>query len=194
MIDPEREGILHRARLRRERIAVLRRRRAIAELRRQIDFETMWADPRRRAAYDHRRRVFSQHRLHLYEPVPKTIGRRELLVSLGALLATPVLAQVPDSIRPNASHRGAKSPGTSGAKAADEIGSRVDVRDFGTAAHPYRGGSDDAVPIQAAINHAASIGGATVYLGPGPISFAGSQGIESPALSWSAPGIIRPPT
>jgi hypothetical protein len=190
MIDPEQESILRRARLRRDRIAVLRRRRAIAELRRQIDFETMWADPRRRAAYEHRRRVFYQHRLHLYEPVPKTIGRRELLVSLGTLLATPVLAQVPDSIRPNASHRGAKSPGTSGAKAADEIGSRVDVRDFGTAAHPYRGGSDDAVPIQAAINHAASIGGATVYLGPGPIFLTGSQGIESPALSWTAPGIV----
>jgi hypothetical protein len=190
MIDPEQESILRRARLRRDRITVLRRRRAIAELRRQIDFETMWADPRRRAAYDHRRRVFYQHRFHLYEPVPKTIGRRELLVSLGTLLATPVLAQVPDSIRPNASHRGAKSPGTSGAKAAAEIGSRVDVRDFGTAAHPYRGGSDDAVPIQAAINHAASIGGATVYLGPGPISITGSQGIDSPALSWTAPGIV----
>jgi hypothetical protein len=184
MIDAEREGILHLARLRRERIAVLRRRRAIAELRRQIDFETMWADPRRRMAFDHRRRVFYQHRPHLYEPVRKTIGRRALLASLGTLLATPVLAQAPDSVRPNASHKGART------KAADEIGSRVDVRNFGTAAHPYRGGSDDAVPVQAAINHAASIGGAMVYLGPGPISLAGSQGIESPALSWSAPGIV----
>jgi hypothetical protein len=184
MIDAEREGILHLARLRRERIAVLRRRRAIAELRRQIDFETMWADPRRRMAFDHRRRVFYQHRPHLYEPVRKTIGRRALLASLGTLLATPVLAQAPDSVRPNASHKGART------KATDEIGSRVDVRNFGTAAHPYRGGSDDAVPVQAAINHAASIGGAMVYLGPGPISLAGSQGIESPALSWSAPGIV----
>ena len=106
MIDPEQERIFHRARLRRERIAILRRRRAIAELRRQIDFETMWADPRRRAAYDHRRRIFYQHRPQLYEPVPKSIGRRALLASLGTLLATPVLAQAPYSLRPNASHQG----------------------------------------------------------------------------------------
>jgi hypothetical protein len=46
------------------------------------------------------------------------------------------------------------------------------------------------VPIQTAINHAASMGGATVHLGPGPISFTGSQGVERPALSWSAPGIV----
>jgi hypothetical protein len=184
MMDPEREGIIHRALLRRERIAVLRRRRAIAELRRRIDFETMWADPRRHAAYDHWRRIFYQHRPHLYEPMPKTIGRRALIASLGTLLATPALSQVPDSIRPNASHKGARR------KAANETGSRIDVRNFGTAADPYRGGSDDAVPIQAAINHAASIGGATVYLGPGPISLAGSQGAENPALSWSAPGVI----
>jgi hypothetical protein len=73
---------------------------------------------------------------------------------------------------------------------ANEIGPSVDVRNFSTVAHPYRGGSDDAVPIQAAIAYAASIGGATVYLGPGPISFTGSQGIDSPALSWTAPGIV----
>jgi hypothetical protein len=181
MIDPEREGILHRARLRRERIAVLRRRRAIAELRRQIDFETMWADPRRRAAFDRRRRAFYQRRPHLYEPVAKTIGRRALLASLGTLLATPVLAQGPNSPRPNASLKGARI------KTADETGARVDVRNFSTAGHPYRSGSDDAVPIQAAINRAAAIGGATVYLGPGPISLTGSQGTESPALSWRLP-------
>jgi hypothetical protein len=184
MIDPEQEWIFHHARLRRERIAVRRRLREIAELQRQIDFETMWADPCRRAVHDHRRRLFYQHRPHLYEPVPKMIGRRALLASLGTLMATPTLAQVPDSFRPNKSHKGA------GARAADETGARVDVRNFGTDANPYRGGSDDAVPIQAAINHAASIGGATVYLGPGPILLAGSQGIESPALSWTAPGVL----
>src|ERR1700739_2275781 len=184
MIDPEQESVLHRARLRRKRVAALRRRRAIAQLRGQIDFETMWADPRRRSAFDHWRRAFYQHRPHIYEAVPKMIGRRALLASLGTLLATPVLAEAPDLIRPHASHRGAKPP-----KEAAEGGSRVDVRSFSTAAHPYRSGSDDAVPIQAAINHAASIGGATVYLGPGPISLTGSQGINSAALSWSAPGV-----
>jgi len=46
------------------------------------------------------------------------------------------------------------------------------------------------VPIQAAINHAASIGSVTVCLGPGPISLTGSQGAENPALSWSAPGVV----
>jgi hypothetical protein len=185
MIDPEQESVLHRARLRRKRVAALRRRRAIAQLRGQIDFETMWADPRRRSAFDHWRRAFYQHRPHIYEAVPKMIGRRALLASLGTLLATPVLAEAPDLIRPHASHRGAKPP-----KEAAEGGSRVDVRRFSTAAHPYRSGSDDAVPIQAAINHAASIGGATVYLGPGPISLTGSQGINSAALSWSAPGVV----
>src|SRR3974377_2297837 len=50
MIDPEQESILHLARLRRERIAVLRRRRGIAELRRQIGFETRWADTYRQRA------------------------------------------------------------------------------------------------------------------------------------------------
>ena len=184
MIDLEQESILRRARLRRDRIAFLRRRRAIAELRQQINFETMWADPRRRAAFDHRRRAFYRHRPDLYEPVPKMIGRRALLASLGTLLATPVLAQAPNSSRPNASFKGARI------KAADETGTRVDVRNFSTTGHPYRGGSDDAVPIQAAIDHAASIGGATVYLGPGPISLTGSQGIDSRALSWTAPGIV----
>src|SRR5271167_1278708 len=184
MIDPEREGIIHRAWLRRERIAVLRRRRAIAELGRQIDFETMWADPRQRAAYDCRRRTFYQHRPHLYEPVPKPIGRRELLASLGTLLATPALARASDLSRPNQSYKRVTTD------TADQTGARVDVRNFGTDTHPYRGGSDDAVPIQAAINYAASIGGAMVYLGPGPISLTGSQGIERPAVSWSAPGIV----
>ncbi|HWX31766.1 MAG TPA: right-handed parallel beta-helix repeat-containing protein [Steroidobacteraceae bacterium] len=184
MIDPEQEGILHRARLRRERIAFLRRRRAIAELLRQIDFETMWADPHRRAAFDHRRRVFYQHTPQLYEPVPKTIGRRALLASLGALLAQPTLAQGHDRLGPNRSRTSARI------KAVDKTGSRVDVRNFSTRGHPYRGGSDDSVPIQVAINHAASIGGATVHLGPGPISLTGSQGIERPALTWSASGIV----
>jgi hypothetical protein len=190
MIDLEQESILHRVRLRRERTAILRRRRAIAEVKRQIDFETMWADPRRRAASDFWRRVFYQHRPHLYEPVPKTIGRRALVASLGMLLATPVLAQAPDFFGTNDTHRRARLAGASGTKAAGEIGSRVDARNFSTRAHPYRSGSDDAVPIQAAVNHAASIGGATVYLGPGPISLTGSQGIDSPALSWFAPGIV----
>jgi hypothetical protein len=190
MIDPEQERVFHNARRRREQIAVLRRRRAIAELQWQIDFESMWADPRRRKAHDHQRQVFYQHRPQLYEPIPKMIGRRAILASLGALLATPVLAQAPNSICPHASHRGAKPRGTPEPKKANETGSRVDVRNFSTATHPYRGGSDDALPIQAAINHAASIGGATVYLGPGPISLTGSQGIDSPALSWTAPGIV----
>ena len=179
MIDPEQQRILHRARLRRERVAILRRRRAIAELRRQIDFETMWADPRRRRAYDERRRQFYQLRPHLYQPVPKMIGRRALLTSLGALLAAPASAQAPASGRSDAFHQ-----------LATMAGSRVDVRDFSTAAHPYRSGSDDARAIQAAIEYAASIGGAAVYLGPGPISFTGSQGIDNPALSWTAPGIV----
>jgi hypothetical protein len=184
MMDHEQEGIFYRARLRRERIAVLRRRRAIGELRRQIDFETMWADPRARAVYDHRRRIFYQLRPHLYEPVPKMFGRRALLASIGTLLATPVLARAPNSLRPESPRQAA------GIKAPDESRSFVDVRNFSTAGHPYRGGSDDAGPIQAAIDHAASIGGATVYLGPGPIVLTGSQGIDSPALSWTAPGIV----
>jgi hypothetical protein len=190
MLDSEQESILHRARMRRERVALLRHRRAIAEFRRQIDFEMMWADPCRWAAYDRWRRIFYQHRPDLYEPVPKTIGRRALLVGLGTLLATPVLAEAADTQRPNASHRGAGLAGISGIGAPDDVGSRIDVSNFSTAAHPYRGGSDDAVPIQAAIAYAASIGGATVYLGPGPISFTGSQGIDIPALSWTAPGIV----
>ena len=139
----------------------------------------MWADPRRRAAFDRRRRVFYQHRPHLYEPVPKTIGRRALLASLGILLAKPALASSPHS-----------SDKRDKPEAADSTGSSVDVRNFSTVANPYRSGGDDAVPIQAAINHAASIGGATVYLGPGPISLTGSQDTNSPALSWTAPGIV----
>jgi hypothetical protein len=190
MINPEQEDILYRARSRRERITILRRRRAVAELRRRIDFETMWADPRRRVMYDHQRRLFYQHRPEHYQPVPRAIGRRALLTSLGTLLTAPALAQTPDFLRPNTSHRGASLPGVSGSRAADEIGSRIDVRNFSTIAHPYRGGSDDAVPIQAAIDHAASIGGAAVYLGPGPISFTGSRGIDVPALSWTTPGIV----
>jgi len=182
MIRPEQEIILHRARLRAEHIAVLRRRQAVAELRRQIAFTAMWAYPRRRAAYDQQRRLFYQYRPHLYEPMPKMIGRRTLLASLGTLLSTPALAQAPDPVRPSGSHRHHK--------AADEIGSRVDVRNFGSAAHPYRAGGDDAVPIRAAIDHAATIGGARVYLGPGPISLTGSQGMDIPALSWTAPGIV----
>lgn len=185
MIDPEQERIFQRARLLRERTAVLRRRRAIAELWRQIEFETMWADPRRRTAYDNWRRRFYQRRPLLYRPISEMIGRRALLASLGALLTTPTLAQAPAPRRPAAPH---DRPPPSGA--GQEPSSRVDVKDFSTAAHPYRGGSDDAPAIQAAIEHAASLGGAAVYLGPGPISFTGSQGVDKPALSWTAPGIV----
>jgi hypothetical protein len=185
MIDPEQERILHRAGLLRQRAALLRRRRTIAEIWRRIEFEALWADPRRRAAYDHWRREFYEHRPHLYEPVPKLIGRRTLLATLGALLATPALAQAPAAYRPNALHDG---PSPSGA--GQEPGSRVDVRNFSTAEHPYRGGSDDAPAIQAAIDYAASLGGATVYPGPGPLSFTGSQGADKPALSWTAPGVV----
>ncbi len=185
MIDPEQERIFQRARRLRERIAVLRRRRAIAELWRQIVFETLWADPPQRAAYDQSRRMFYRRRPHLYKPVPKLVGRRALLASLGALLTTPALALAPAPHRPNAPQNGPSPSGT-----GQEPGSRVDVRNFSTAAHPYRGGSDDAPAIQAAIDHAASIGGAAVYLGPGPMSFTGSQGVDKPALSWTAPGIV----
>src|SRR6516164_2242123 len=182
MIDPERERTLQRARLLRQRAAVLRRRRTIAEIWRRIEFEALWADPRQRAAHDDWRRAFCEHRPHLYEPVPKAVGRRSLLASLATLLATPTMAQA------SAPHRPHDGPSLLGA--GQEPGSRVDVRNFSTAEHPYRGGSDDAVPIQAAIAHAASLGGATVYLGPGPISFTGLQGIDMPALSWTAPGIV----
>jgi hypothetical protein len=185
MIDPEQERIFQRARTRRQRIAVLRRRRAIAELQRRIEFETMWADSRRRACYDQWRRVFYEPRPHLYKPVPKLIGRRALLASLGTLLAVPALAHAPSRPRLAAPD---DRPGPSGG--GQEPSSRVDVRDFATAAHPYRAGSDDAPAIRAAIDHAASIGGATVYLGPGPLSFTGSQGVDKPALSWTAPGIV----
>jgi hypothetical protein len=54
------------------------------------------------------------------------------------------------------------------------LGSFVDARNgrFGA----LRSGGDDLVVIQAAINYAATIGGATVYLGPGPLTTAaGSQ-------------------
>jgi hypothetical protein len=113
------------------------------------------------------------------------IGRRALLASLGALMATPAMAQAPAPRRPNAPH---DRPSPSGA--GQEPSSRVDAKDFSTAAHPYRGGSDDAPAIRAAIEHAASIGGATVYLGPGPLSFSGSQGPDKPALAWTDPGIV----
>src|SRR6516225_1207924 len=95
MIDPEQEAVIHRAWLRSKRVAILRCRRVIAELRWQIDFEMMWADRRRRAAFDRQRRLFYQRRPYLYEPVPKTIGRRALLGSLATLLAKPVLARAP---------------------------------------------------------------------------------------------------
>src|SRR5215472_13221171 len=84
MIEPEQELVLHRAGLLRQRAAVLRRRRTIAEIWRRIEFEALWADPCRRAAHDDWRRSFYEHRPHLYEPVPKMIGRRTLLASLGA--------------------------------------------------------------------------------------------------------------
>ena len=182
MLTVEQEQILQRARLRQQRAHTLRRLRLIAQLRNQIELEAMWADPRRRRAYDQQRRLFYQTRPHLYEPMPKLIGRRALLAGLGTLLATPLLAQPSQGptkptqgIRPSAPHA---------------IGYRVDVRNFSTSAHPFRGGSDDAVPIQAAIEYAASIGGATVYLGPGPISLTGTQGTDNPALAWTAPGIV----
>lgn len=190
MTDPEQEDIFQRARRRQERIARLRRRRAIAELQRQIAFEAMWSDPRRRAACDEMRRVFFQYRPHLYEPLAKPVGRRALLAGLGTLLAAPAVAQAPEALRPTAPRRALPSPAPFAGKAGGAIGSRVDVRNFSTEAHPYRGGSDDAVPIQAALDHAASLGGATVYLGPGPISLAGSQGVDKPALSWTGPGIV----
>jgi hypothetical protein len=185
MMDPQQERVFQRACLLRQRIAVLRQQRAIAELRRQIDFEVLWNDRGRRAVYDQWRRAFYEQRPHLYRRVPKLIGRRVLFASLGALLATPASAQAPASHRPGGAHDG---PGPSGA--GQEPGSRVDVRSFSTAAHPYRGGSDDAPAIQAAIDYAASIGGATVYLGPGPLSFTGSQGADKPALSWTAAGVV----
>src|ERR1700724_357943 len=99
MIDPERASILQRARLRQDRIAILRRRRAIDEVRRQLDFEAMWTDPLRRAAYERQRRQFYQRCPHLYDPVSRTIGRRTMLARLGTLLTSPALAETPDFLR-----------------------------------------------------------------------------------------------
>src|SRR5215469_11238531 len=133
MIDPEQEHFLQRARLLRQRAAALRGRRAIAELQRQIEFEAMWADPRRRAAYDHWRRLFYEHRPRLYQPVAKAVGRRALLASLAMLLTKPTMAQTPASHRPSAFHDGPNRP-----DAGQDPSSRVDARNFSTAAHPYR--------------------------------------------------------
>jgi hypothetical protein len=185
MMDPEQERVFQRARLLRQRIAVLRRRRAVAALWQQLEFEATWADARRRAAYDQWRRAVYEHRPHLYRPVPKLMGRRAMLASLGALLATPASAEAPVSAR-----RDDPDSFANRSDAAREPGAHVDVRNFSTAAHPYRGGSDDALAVQAAIDYAASIGGAAVYLGPGPLSFTGSQGMDKPALSWTAPGVV----
>jgi hypothetical protein len=119
------------------------------------------------------------------------IARRAFLTRLSALLASPEF--VGASASPHLRGRLAEStstPGPTRLSTDDENASRIDVRNFGTRSHPYRGGGDDAVPIQAAIDRAAAIGGATVYLGPGPISFSGSLGSDHPALSWTAPGIV----
>jgi hypothetical protein len=61
------------------------------------------------------------------------------------------------------------------------LGSFVDARNgrFGN----LRSGSDDLVVIQAAINYAASIGGATVYLGPGPLTTAAGTQLVWPSLA-----------
>lgn len=58
------------------------------------------------------------------------------------------------------------------------ISGYVDARDFGL----RQGGTvTDAQAIQLAINYASSIGGATVYLGPGPISFTSTDQLIWPA-------------
>jgi hypothetical protein len=190
MLTSEQEQTLHRARFRQERIAALRWRRLIAQHQSQIDFETMWADPGRRAAYDHQRRLFYRYRPELYEPIPKMIGRRALLAALGTLLVTPALAQSSSPLTQRAPPQRANPARGFGVSPPDAIGSRVDVRNFSTSARPFRGGADDTLAVQAAIDYAASIGGATVYLGPGPVSLRGTQGIDKPALAWTAPGIV----
>lgn len=61
---------------------------------------------------------------------------------------------------------------------------RVDARQGFTDAtgHTLRDGGDDAQVIQAAINQAASMGGAAVYVGSGPLTFLSS-------LAWTQSGI-----
>jgi hypothetical protein len=61
------------------------------------------------------------------------------------------------------------------------VGSFVDARNFlGTGGAALRATSDDSSVIQSAINYAQSIGGATVYLGPGPITIPAGQTITWP--------------
>src|SRR5437763_13880869 len=136
MLTVEQEQILQRARLRQQRAHTLRRLRLIAQLRNQIELEAMWADPRRRRAYDQQRRLFYQTRPHLYEPMPKLIGRRALLAGLGTLLVTPVLAHPSSLPTLPPSHRRTNLTQAPASTAAGSSGSRVDVRNFSTTAHP----------------------------------------------------------
>lgn len=61
------------------------------------------------------------------------------------------------------------------------VGSFVDARNFlGNGGAALRATSDDSSIIQAAINYAQSIGGATVYLGPGPLKIPAGSGVNWP--------------
>jgi hypothetical protein len=77
---------------------------------------------------------------------------------------SPVLVDGPNPGPPN------NNPDQGTRALAAVLGSFVDARNgrFGN----LRSGGDDLTVVQAAINYAASIGGATIYLGPGPLTTA----------------------
>lgn len=67
------------------------------------------------------------------------------------------------------------------------VGSFVDARNFlGTGGAALRATSDDSSIIQTAVNYAQSIGGATVYLGPGPLNIPSGVTVSWPS---SATGV-----
>jgi hypothetical protein len=89
------------------------------------------------------------------------------------LLTAPVLVDGPNPNPP------LSNPDQGTRALAAVLGSFVDARNgkFGA----LRQGGDDLVVLQAAINYAASIGGATIYTGPGPLTTAGGSTLAWPA-------------
>jgi hypothetical protein len=131
-----------------------------------------------RAGFDHHRAGYSISIGRISTNPPRAIGRQTPFASLGTPLSTPVRQQASDSLRPEASHRGAGFPGRSEPRREKKSGHAqtygTSPPDFTTSAPSLPRRERCGVADSGGSRLATCLRCSIAYLASGPVSFTGS--------------------